>query len=103
MAIADLLVFHHSHYDRGYTHSEPVVRRMQRDFLDIALEQCDATDRLAEPHRLRWTAEASLAVCDWLDGADERQRGRMRRRIAEGRICPTALWTHGTPLMDRAE
>ena len=46
--IEELLVLHHSHLDVGYTHSQPIVWRLQDEFLSEVVDWLERTAELDE-------------------------------------------------------
>ena len=59
MNIKEILVLHHSHFDIGFTHSQPVLWELQREFLDAALDLLMETQDWPEVSQPRWTVEAT--------------------------------------------
>ncbi|HOT97961.1 MAG TPA: glycoside hydrolase family 38 C-terminal domain-containing protein [bacterium] len=98
MQIEEVLVLHHSHLDVGYTHTQPIVWELQREFIDQALELLEATagwDELSAP---KWTIEVTAQVQKWLESADEGAIARLKRFLAQGRVGLSGLEFNTTPL-----
>jgi len=98
MKIKEILVVHHSHLDVGYTHTQPIVWELHREFIDQALELLEATAAWDEPSAPKWTIEVTAQVQKWLESADEEAIARLKRFIAQGRIGLSGLEFNTTPL-----
>lgn len=98
MKIKEILVVHHSHFDVGYTHSQPILWELQREFIDGALDLLDATARFPEEARPRWTCEVTAQVIKWLESAEADKIEKFRRYALEKRIGISAMLCHITPL-----
>ncbi|MBD3290532.1 hypothetical protein GF337_17135, partial [candidate division KSB1 bacterium] len=96
--IKEILVLHHSHFDIGYTHTQPVVMELQRDFIDQALILLDSTKDWDEFSQPRWTCEATTQVLKWLETASERDVARFEKYLKEGRIGISGMDFNITPL-----
>lgn len=98
--IEEILVLHHSHLDVGYTHPQPVVWRLQSDYLDQVLDYAEETADWPDECRFRWTCEATAPLLRWLNEASGGQVDRFRRLALRGQIDVAALPMHTTPLCD---
>ncbi len=96
--INDILVLHHSHFDCGYTHSQPVVWELQRDFIDQALDLLDDTADWPEPSQPRWTCEVTAQVMKWLETASDNKVARFEKYLKEGRFGISGLELNITSL-----
>lgn len=100
--IQEILVLHHSHLDLGYTHAQPVMKAMQVEYIDLALDFLEQTAAWPETSRPKWTCEVTEPVMWWLAGASERDLPRFERFLREGRLGISGLAFNGTPLSDVA-
>lgn len=87
----------HSHLDIGYTHPQPLLMELQVDYLTQALELVGRTANYPEESRCRWTIEANCVLEKWLLTATKEQVEKLKKYIADGSICVTALPMHTTP------
>ena len=99
--IEEILVLHHSHLDVGYTHSQPILWRLQTEYLSQALDWLEETAHLPEYYRPKWTCEATEPVRRWLAQASPDQVARFRTLCEQGRIGLSALRWHVSALVDR--
>lgn len=97
--LKEILVLHHSHLDVGYTHSQPVIWELQREYLDQALEFLEQTADWPEPSRPKWTCEVTAPVLKWLETATSADGARFSRFVKEGRLAIGAMRYNITPLM----
>lgn len=89
---------HHSHLDIGYTHPQPLIMELQRDYIDQAVELCLKTQDYPEESKFRWTIEATYPLIKWLETASEKQIDILKELLQRGQISITALPMHTTPL-----
>ncbi|MCX6875555.1 MAG: glycoside hydrolase [Verrucomicrobia bacterium] len=100
--IQEILLFHHSHLDVGYTHSQPILWELQHEFIYQALDWLEETADLPDGARPKWTCEASEPVRRWLTKAAAADVARFVRLHRQGRLDVAALRWHTTPLANRA-
>lgn len=86
-----ILLVHHTHTDIGYTHSQPVVWRLHRQFIDDAIQLCERTSGLDPASRVRWTCEVTSTLVDWLSHAEPEQIARFRRLVELGQMSGAAV------------
>ena len=98
MKIKEIWVLHHSHLDVGYTHSQPVLWEMQREYLDQALEFLEQTADWPEPSRPKWMCEVTAPVLKWLETASANDLSRFSGFVRQGRLAIGALRYNITPL-----
>lgn len=98
MKIKEILVLHHSHFDVGYTHSQPILWELQREFLDGALTLLDQTQDYPTHARPRWTCEVTAQVIKWLESATPEKIDKFQTYLDEKRIGISAMLCHTTPL-----
>lgn len=98
MKIKEILVLHHSHFDVGYTHTQPILWELQREFIDGALEMLDQTRDFPEYARPRWTCEVTAQVLKWLRSASPESVDKFHKYAQEKRIGISAMLCHTTPL-----
>lgn len=99
--IEEILVLHHSHLDVGYTHSQPILWRLQAEYIDQALDWLEQTADLPEDHRPKWTCEATEPVLRWLTGASPGRIAQFTELCDQGRIGLSAMRWHVSALIDR--
>lgn len=98
MDIKEILVLHHSHLDVGYTHTQPIVWELQREFIDHALELLDETEDWNNSAAPKWTIEVTAQVMKWLETADEEKINKLKYYIAKKRIGISGFEFNTTPL-----
>lgn len=101
--VKEVLCMPHSHLDIGYTHPQPMLLEQQVDYIDQVLELMEQTEDYPEEARFCWTVEATYVLKKWMETAAEEQMAAMKKYIAQGRICVTALPMHTTPGVDIRE
>jgi len=97
MDIKEILVLHHSHFDVGYTHSQPVVWQLQYEFIEQALDLLDKTQTWDEHSKPRWTCEVTAQIIKWLELAEKSQVEKFKKYVAEKRIGISGLEYNTTP------
>jgi len=91
MKLKEILVLHHSHLDVGYTHSQPIIWELQREYIDQALDLLDETADWPEPLQPKWTCEVTSPVLKWLETANASDEARFRRMVQGGRLAIGAM------------
>ena len=93
-------LIHFAHTDYGFTDHPAVSRDLHRRYLDVALDAAMATRQLPDEARFRWTAETTVAVCDWWQAAPAARRRELLKAIRAGQIEITALPLNNTPYLN---
>ncbi|MCG9895869.1 MAG: hypothetical protein MH204_10390 [Fimbriimonadaceae bacterium] len=95
MSLKGIILVHHSHTDFGFTHEQPVMKRLYGRFLLEALDRIEADLHLPDGLGFTWTCETTLeptmAGPEALDRIREAcQRGRLEIMGAAGHLTPLA-------------
>ncbi|MCP5537534.1 MAG: hypothetical protein H7A51_15035 [Akkermansiaceae bacterium] len=98
MSIQEVHLIHHSHYDIGYTHPQPILQNLTSRFIDDAIELCEMTADYPVEAQARWLCEVTMPVMNWLKTAAPGQTGRFRKLVQQGRISIGAMPYHVTAL-----
>jgi len=99
----EILVIHHTHTDIGYTHDQPIVWELNRQFIDDMLDEIDRTqdwDPISQPI---WTCEVTETLRHWLRTAGLTQIDRFKRAVAACRMSSGAMPYNFTPMVGVAE
>jgi len=104
MRIKEILVLHHSHFDLGYTHSQPIIWEMHREYIDQMLDLLDQTaDWPDEDAKPKWTCEVTDPLRRWLKTASAGSIERFKKHVKSGRIAVAAMRFHITPMMNERQ
>ncbi len=97
--IKTVYVVNHSHTDIGYTDHQDLCYRQHAEFIDQALDLCDATADYPPEARYRWTCEVTAMTERYLDRASERNRERFRAAQQQGLFDIGGMQYNLTPLL----
>src|SRR5258708_21333508 len=101
--IDEILLFHHSHLDAGYTDSEPILWELQQESLTQVVNWLeDTVSDFEGGAAAKWTCEATEPVLRWIDRSPQDLIDRFFALCRTGRIGLTALRWHTTALADAA-
>ncbi len=89
----------HVHTDIGYTDHQDVLFRQHLDFIDRAIELCEATADYPPEARFHWTCEIASTVEQYVRQRPPAQVDRFLKLNREGRIAVSAMAYHWTPLL----
>jgi len=95
----EILVIHHTHTDIGYTHDQPIVWELNRQFIDDMLEEIDRTQDWDASSRPVWTCEVTDTQRYWLRTAGLPQIDRFKRAVGAGRMSGGAMPYNLTPMV----
>ena len=101
--IREILLIHHTHTDIGYTHDQPIVWELNRQYLDDALDEIERTQDWDAASRPIWTAEVTQTLRHWVAAATPRDLERFRLAVAAGRLSGCAMPYNFTPMPGTAE
>ncbi len=90
----------HAHTDIGYTRPQSEILAEHMRYIDYALDYCDQTDALPDDARFRWTCESAWVTREYLRSRPSSQIGRLKKRIAEGRIEVTGMYCNMAEISD---
>jgi alpha-mannosidase len=96
----EILFVQHSHTDIGYTRPQSEILAEHMRYIDYALDYCDQTDNLPDEAKFRWTCESAWVTREYLRSRPSSQIGRLKKRIAEGRIEVTAMYANMAEISD---
>jgi len=99
--IREINLVHFSHTDVGFTDNPSVCRELFRRYLDIALDAI--VDSMSARERFYWTAESTMPVDDWWQGATPERRRQFLRAVRAGQLEVSALPFNNTPFMNAAQ
>lgn len=82
----EVLIFHHSHVDIGYTQTQKVVEFIHRQNIEQAIELSEKTKDYPDDARFRWNTEVSWPMERYLKTASPEKRERALQAIRQGSI-----------------
>lgn len=97
--ISEILLLHHTHTDIGYTHEQPIVWELNRQFIEDALDEIERTAGWDAPSQPIWTCEVTATLRHWLHTASAEQVARFERAVAAGRMSACAMPYNFTPMV----
>ncbi len=101
--INEILILHHTHTDIGYTHEQPIVWELNRQFIEDALDEIDRTAAWDKPSQPIWTCEVTSTLRHWLRTAGEDQIARFKQAALAGRMSACAMPCNFTPMAGVAQ
>jgi len=99
----EVLIMHHSHFDVGFTHPQPAVWELHKDFIEQAMQILDSTAAWPEGSQPRWTCEVTAPLLRWLETAGPKDVDRFAGLVRGGRIGISGLEYNTTPLCSAEE
>jgi hypothetical protein len=97
--IRTLYVVNHSHTDIGFTDEQDLCFRQHQEFIDQALDLCEATAHYPAEARYAWTCEVTGMTEKYLRNATPEQRDRFRTWQQRGAIDVAGMQYNLTPLL----
>lgn len=101
--VHEVLVYHHSHLDVGYTQHPLTVWARQEDYLRRALVLADRYASRGPGEQFKWTVESTAVVERFLRDAAETEVDQFVRLSHGGLIETTGMYCNTTPLFTPAE
>jgi len=101
--IREINLVHFAHTDVGFTDSPSVSRELFRRYLDVALDAVLESATKPEDQRFYWTAESTMPVTDWWQGATPARRKQFLKAVRSGQLEVSALAFNNTPFMNAAQ
>ncbi|MCX6019708.1 MAG: hypothetical protein NTZ50_14630 [Chloroflexi bacterium] len=95
----EILLLHHTHTDIGYTHDQPTVWELNRQFIDDALDEIDRTADWDADSRPIWTCEVTSMLEYWKRTTAPRNIERFNAAVAAGRMSACAMAWNFTPML----
>lgn len=92
----------HTHTDIGYTDHQNVLARQHLEFIDRAIELCEATTAYPREAQYKWTCEVAAFVEQYFQQRPAAQVDRFLKFHQEGRIAVNAMAYHWTPMLSPA-
>ena len=99
-AITTLYVVNHSHTDIGFTDYQDVCFRQHAEFIEQALDLCEATADFPEEARYRWTCEVTGTTLRYFQTASQEQRERFLHWQRQGAIDVGGMEYNLTPMLN---
>jgi hypothetical protein len=98
--IKTLYIVNHSHTDIGFTDFQDLCFRQHQEFVEQALDLCEATADYPEEARYRWTCEVTGTTERYFRGATDVQLQRFQTWHQRGAIELAGMQYNLTPLLN---
>ncbi len=100
--IKTIYLISHTHTDIGYTDHQTVLNRQQLEFIDRAIDLCEATADYPPEAQYKWTCEVAAFAERYLRERPAAQVDRFLKYHQEGRLTVAAMAYHWTPMLSPA-
>ncbi len=90
----------HSHTDIGFTDYQDVAYRQHMEFIDHAIDLCEATADYPKAAQAKWVCEVTGMTERWLHSRSSRQVERFLKLNQAGRIDVAGMQYNLTPLLN---
>jgi hypothetical protein len=97
--IKEIYIVNHSHTDIGFTDFQDLCYRQHREFIDQAIDLCEATANYPEEAQYRWTCEVTGMTERYFKEASPEQIARFQALQAKGAIEAAGMQYNLTPLL----
>ena len=97
--LKEILLLNHTHTDIGYTHDQPTVWELNRQFIDDALDEIERTADWDVDSRPIWTCEVTGMLEYWKRTTAPRNVERFNAAVAAGRMSACAMAWNFTPML----